>query len=130
MGKYQNSEIHDKYSDFHYYLLRISEKYKVLYVTDIDRLWVEVDFNRTPPIIGVFDIKFDYGIDSVSATEKKCYNWFNSVSVPVYIVFMSDTHIEDKHYWKFRVEKWPESNTVFEGHAIGYADWLLSLRYI
>ena len=81
MGKYPNSKIHELYSDFHWKLIELDDRYKRLYTSDIDRLWLEYDFEREA-IIAVFDIKWDGSEDAgLTATTKGIYEWRNIAKV-------------------------------------------------
>lgn len=120
MGKFHNSLIHDRYSDWHWRLVDKSDKYKKLYVADIDRLWLEYSFDKEA-VLAVIDLKWEYSEDGVTSTEKGIYNWFQSVGVNCYIVFVN------QEFTKFRVVNY-QSNTECVYTDIEYADWLLSLR--
>jgi hypothetical protein len=120
MGKHNNSKIHDKYSDWHWNLIYHDDKYKRLYVSDIDRLWLEYDFYRKE-IVGVLDIKWEDSIDfSLTPTEKGIYDWFKDKNVDVYIVFI------DREFTQFRVVNYLNEERIYD--SIGYANFLLSLR--
>jgi len=121
MGKYQNSEIHNKYSDWHWKLVSINDKYKRLYQADIDRLWIEYDFVREE-VIAVIDIKWDNNEYGITATEKGIYEWFEKKGAKVYTVYISE------NFNRFRVMNSKGKEKIF--NSIGYADWLLSLRGI
>jgi len=79
MGKYPNSELHEKYSDFHWKLNELDPKYKRLYCADIDRQWIEYDFKREA-VVAVIDIKKERDLLreelGFSSTEKGIYEWF------------------------------------------------------
>ena len=120
MGKYINSDIHNRYSDWHWNLIEIDKKYKRLYCADIDRFWIEYDFYKKA-VIAVQDLKYEGTNDGITATEKGIYDWFISKDVPCYIIFIT------RDFEKFRVVSYKnETEIKFDG--IGYADWLLSLR--
>jgi hypothetical protein len=122
MGKYKNSDIHQKYSDWHWQLIKKDEKYKRLYVADIDRLWIEYNFN-VKAVVAIMDIKYSDSsrADGITATEKGIYDDFESKKYPVYIVFVNHTFTE------FKVQRYISGESkIFNG--IEYADWLLSLR--
>ncbi len=57
-GARSGSLIHGGYSNWHYGLRERDEKYKILYLSDIDRLWIEVDPKSQRKIVGVIDIKY------------------------------------------------------------------------
>jgi len=120
-GKYAGSQLHGEYSHWHYGLREKGEKYKSLCLTDIDRLWVEVDVKRGS-IVGVVDIKKHEGKDEEpTISEKIIYNWFNDRLVRVYIVFIH------KNFEKFTVRNFRtgEEETLTRRE---YADWLLYWR--
>jgi hypothetical protein len=119
MGKYSNSEIHNKYSDFHWNLIEVDEKYKKLYTCDIDRLWIEYDFSHNE-IVGILDLKWLNSTDSITPTENGVYDWFRKHNVKVFTVFI------DKSFTKFKVLKDNENYWYF--NKIQYADFLLALR--
>ncbi len=56
-GARSGSLIHGGYSNWHYGLRERDEKYKILYLSDIDRLWIEVDPKSQRKIVGVIDIQ-------------------------------------------------------------------------
>ncbi len=120
MGKFPNSDIHDKYSDWHYQIIeRIDPKYQSLYVSDIDRGWIEYDFERKA-IVGFFDLKYEYSSDSVTATEEGIYNCLEEVGFRVYIVFIT------KNFDRFRVTDRKGLEMILT--EVQYADFLLALR--
>lgn len=119
MGKYPNSEIHNKYSDWHWELVKIDDKYRRLYVADVDRLWIEYDF-KLRKVIAIIDIKWDNSGDGMTTTEAAIYEWFESVGAYYYIVYI------DRSFTVFRVVNCRGLEKEFTG--IEYADWLLSLR--
>ena len=121
MGKYPNSKIHELYSDWHWELINKDDKYKRLYVSDIDRLWLEYDFSRNE-VVAVIDIKWDGSGDGMTATEKGVYDWFLSKGVGYYIVFIS------RDFKSFKVQNHRGEMLNFSGTQ--YADWLLDLRKI
>lgn len=119
MGKYPNSDIHAKYSDWHWQLVNIDEKYKRLYVADIDRLWLEYDF-RLKEVVAVIDIKWEGSEDGLTPTEKGIYEWFLCKGVFYYVVYI------DRDFTTFRVVNHRKDEIVMT--SIEYAEWLLSLR--
>lgn len=119
MGKYPNSDIHGKYSDFHWNLIKEDIKYKKLYVADIDRLWIEYDFFRCA-VVGVFDIKYEDTSDTLTPTEKGIYEWFQSKNVRVFLVYIS------RDFERFRVINETGNEIILD--KIQYAEFLLSLR--
>ena len=121
MGKYPNSEIHAKYSDWHYDLVKKDEKYKRLYMSDIDRLWIEYSYNGNP-IIAVIDIKWVDSDDGMTSAEKGIYDWFESKGARYYIVFIN------KDFTIFKIQNSRDEIKILNSDE--YADWLLSLRTI
>jgi len=120
MGKFGNSDIHDKYSDWHWELTKINPKYKRLYVSDIDRLWIEYDFNINA-IVAIIDIKWEGSIDDgLTATEKGIYEWFKGHGAKYYVVFIT------KDFTRFRVVDPENGERILS--SVEYADFLLSLR--
>lgn len=119
MGKYSNSEIHNRYSDWHYKLIEIDDKYKTLYACDIDRLWIEYDFKRKA-VLCVIDIKWEGGLDSISPTEKGVYDWFRERGIDCYIVYINADFscftVHDMYGAKYKMSD------------MQYANWLLSKR--
>jgi len=120
MGKYTNSDIYNRYSDWHYNLIKQNQKYKNLYMTDIDRLFVEVDKDNKIAI-AIFDLKYDNNIDTISFTEEIFYKWLEKNKCRVFIVYIS------KDFKTFKVQRFgfTEKHILSE---IQYADWLLRLR--
>lgn len=119
MGKYPNSDLHNKYSDWHWNLIKKNDKYKKLYVSDIDRLWLEYDFGKNA-VVGVLDIKKEESMDSITATEKGTYDWFERMGVKVYTVFINSD------FTRFTVINCKGKTIILE--ELEYADFLLSLR--
>ncbi|MFX0133040.1 MAG: hypothetical protein ACFFDN_05270 [Candidatus Hodarchaeota archaeon] len=118
MGKYPNSKIHELYSDWHFNLTRI-DKYKILYQTDIDRLWVEYSF-KFDTIIGIIDLKWEGSEDEITPTEEAVYNWFKKHKVSVWIVYIT------KDFKQFRVKSPKGDEEIY--NEIQYAEFLLWLR--
>jgi len=120
MGKFNNSNIHQKYSDWHWKMIEKDEKYKRLYVSDIDRIWCEYDFNRKE-VIAAIDLKYEYSSDGTTATENAIYDWFISKGVKCYVVFIN------QDFNRFRVvDIHNGTEKIFD--EFEYADWLLSMR--
>lgn len=119
MGKYPNSNLHNQYSDWHWNLIKKDSKYKKLYVSDIDRLWIEYDFEKGE-IVGVIDIKKEELLDSLTPTEKGIYQWFEKYNVKVFIVFINE------NFTRFTVINGKGRAIILE--SLEYADFLLSLR--
>ena len=79
MGKFGKSLLHEAYSSWHW---KHSEGLlKGCWLTDIDRLWVEV--RRGQPKV-VYDLKRED--DNVTSTEKIVYDWFESKGLPVWLL--------------------------------------------
>ena len=114
MSKYPASDFLNKYSDWHW-----KNAGKWCYLTDIDRLWVEVrNFKRVlrPKIIT--DIKREG--DTITPVEKAIYLWFEKREVPVYIV-QPDHDFKNFKVIRFRdgeVKYWTEQE---------YINWLQKL---
>ena len=125
MGKYPNSELHNKYSDFHWELSQIDYRFKRLYCADIDRLWIEYDFKRMA-VIAVIDIKnsIDFNKEDlgITATEKGIYEWFEINGARVFIVFISE------NFEKFKIKPFSQNDYFIKYSKIEYGEWLLSLR--
>jgi hypothetical protein len=119
MGKLPNSKIHELYSDWHWSLVNIDQKYKRLYVSDIDRLWIEYDY-ATNAVVAIIDLKWEDSNDGFTPTEKGIYEWFERVGARYYIVYVS------KDFSNFRVMNSEHRQKMFS--PTEYADWLLSLR--
>lgn len=119
MGKYPNSDIHKLYSDWHWGLVEKDDKYKKLYVSDLDRLWVEYDF-ASEEIIAVVDIKWENSGDTMTPTEIGVRNWLERHGAKFYIVYIT------RSFNRFRIV----NSAGFESikTSLDYADWLLSLR--
>lgn len=127
MGKYKNSDLHNEYSDWHWNLTKLDDKYKKLYVSDLDRLWCEYDYKGNT-IVGVQDIKTikesGYCMN-LSPTEYRVYKWFLEKGSRVDIVYISDD-FERFTIREFRTDKSDRFYTLDGAEA--YADWLLELR--
>jgi hypothetical protein len=119
MGKYPNSKIHELYSDWHIDLIKKNDKYKRLYVSDIDRLWIEYDFNSNE-IVGIIDLKWENSCDTITPTEQGIYNWFKKHNVKVFIVFIT------KDFKQFRVLSQSGNQKIYNENQ--YAEFLLWLR--
>lgn len=119
MGKYNNSEIHNRYSDWHWSMVNKDDRYKRLYVSDVDRLWFEYDFNKNE-VVAVIDIKW-LGVElGMTSTEKGIYEWLEKAGAKIYIVFIN------KDFTKFQVHNMKGQSKQFT--ETEYADWLLRLR--
>ena len=121
MGKYPNSEIHALYSDWHYKLVNIDPRYRRLYMSDIDRLWIEFSYNGNP-IVAVIDLKWADSDDGMTSAEKSIYDWFESKGAKYYIVFVN------RDFSIFKVQNSRDEIKIFNEEE--YANWLLSLRTI
>lgn len=121
MGKRGESPIHSWYSDWHWNLTRIKPEYKTLYVSDIDRIWIEYDL-RGNEMIGVFDLKVKGFYDrAISPTEKAIYDWFLKQGVKVYIVYIK---MKEKVFQVINYKTGEEK--ILED--LEYADFLLQIR--
>ena len=120
MGKFRNSDIHDRYSDWHWKLAEKKEEYKTLFMSDIDRVFVEIDLDGNA-VLAAFDIKYDEGIDHVSKTEEVLYKWLEKVGVRCYVVYIS------QNFSNFKVLRYVDNKTI-NMTAEQYADWLVKLR--
>lgn len=118
MGKLPNSKIHELYSNWHWNLIDIDSKYKKLYTADIDRLWIEYDFDDEE-IVGILDIKWEDSGDTLTPTEKGIHKWFEKREVKNFVVYIN------KEFTKFRVIDKTKQRTWNE---IQFADFLLALR--
>ena len=120
MGKYKNSDIYNRYSDWHINLTKYDSKYNVLFMTDLDRLFIEIDKNHQL-VIAAFDLKYDNDIDTISYTEEVLYKWLEKNNCRVYIIYIS------KNFKTFKIQRFGfiEKHTLSE---FQYADWLLKLR--
>jgi len=101
MGKYPNSDLHHKYSTWHWDLTKRHPKYKCLETTDIDKsYWIEYvwhpEYNCMAELTMIIDLKWMFKGDSTTDGEKGIYNWFLSKNVPVYIVFINQEFTEFK----------------------------------
>jgi hypothetical protein len=133
MGKYENSEIHDRYSDWHYNLTKIDPKYNILTCTDIDttyteegrvgRYWMEIDWELKKTIC-VMDLKWMDSDDNVTETAEIAYVWFESKGLPVYIVWIQ------RDFKLFKVSRFGSENPAKEMNELKYANFLLALRNI
>ena len=81
MSRYIFSRLQQAYSDWH--LGHNDDLLKDCYMTDIDKLWVEV--RRSEPV-AVFDLKWGPFSDSVTVAEKIVYKWFIQKGLPVYVI--------------------------------------------
>lgn len=117
MGKFPASKLHDWYSDWHWKLREKNPKYSQLYLCDIDRFWVEVDFKNSR--IWVFDIKREY--DSVTATEKLVYEILKEKQIKVYVCYI------DEFYKRFRVVEDDGTERTYSEDE--FAEFLFCLRF-
>ena len=79
MGKYQNSKLHEAYSEWHW-----QHKDNLLqdcYLTDVDRIWIEIRSEK-PKI--VCDLKFEN--DNITYTEQILYQWFLEKGLEVFLL--------------------------------------------
>lgn len=95
MGKFSNSELHDRYSDWHW-----KNCDRDSWVTDIDRLWVEM--GKHDPI-AVMDLKTVADFHSgVTFQEKLLMDWFERLLVPCYVVGIVQDGSNIKGFWVLR----------------------------
>ena len=120
MGKFKNSDIHDRYSNWHWKLAEKNEEYKSLFMSDIDRIFVEVDIDGNA-VLAAFDLKYDNGYDNVSSTEEVLYKWLDKVGVRCYIVYIS------QDFSNFKVLRFAD-NKIVNMTEQEYANWLVKLR--
>ena len=119
-GHFPESDIHGRYSYWHLGLKDIDPRYKQLYMTDIDRMWVEVCLNRKM-LLGVFELKYIGGLDTLRASQAVVFDWFENKGIPVFVVLIN------KAFTYFKVQRYGDSDfKTF--NALEYADWLCSLR--
>ena len=128
MGKYNKSPLHEWYSDWHYKgLIATDKKYESLRMTDIDRMWVEID-SCSNVILGIFDLKvmnspFDHGERS---TSKLVYDYFSNLNIPIYLVYID--YLQPEKYRKVQVVNYKTKRKIDFENEIKYADWLMELR--
>lgn len=127
MGKYENSELHNQYSDFHWGLGEINPAFKKLYVSDLDRVWAEFDFKGNK-VVGIQDIKTmkeaNYCM-RLSPTEYGVYQWGAEAGAQVSVVYIS----EDFQRFTIRSFVDGKSDSFFTLHsAEEYGWWLLAQR--
>lgn len=125
MGKFPNSDLHARYSDFHWNLVKIDPKFKRLYCADIDRLWLEYDFKREA-VVAVLDIKRERDLkreeSGMTATEKGMYTWFEKNNASVFVVYIS------RDFQRFLIKPFKENYLYLISDQIKFGEWLLSLR--
>jgi len=125
MGKYPPSELHNKYSDFHWKLGQLDPRFKRLYCADIDRAWLEYDYDKKA-VVAVTDMKWKsdlyYEEMGLTSTEMGIYSWFERMGARVFIVYISHDFDE------FIIRPFSESNLYKVKGAVPYGEWLLSLR--
>ena len=122
MGKYKNSDLHDKYSDWHYKLIEIDGKYAKLLMCDIDRLWFEYQYKKGEVIdCFIIDTKYDKSIDDVGGLEAAVYRYLEKKEIPVYIVYITE---QNNEFIQFRVIRFKDNKErIFT--PMQYANWLL-----
>lgn len=84
MGKYGPSDLHDKFSDWHW------EKCdRGAYMTDLDRVWME---QRSDEPVAIYDLKKESGdtFDPPTRTEIIAAEWFEEKGVPYYLVYIRE----------------------------------------
>jgi hypothetical protein len=118
MGKFDNSELHNWYSDWHW-----ERCDRDSWVTDIDRVWVEMG-KRDP--IAVMDIKtltdFENG---ATFQEKLLMDWFEAHGVPCYVVGIGR---DEGRAVEFRVLRW-QSNQMRKMMPEEYVEWIDRRRF-
>ena len=114
MGKYPNSDLHAWYSDWHY-----KHCHKDAWLTDIDRLWIEM--GRTDPI-AYTDIKRHD--DDITYQELLLMDWFEARGVPAYVVYVS-AMVEAPKFW---VMRW-ETKKYLTMSATEYTRWINARRF-
>lgn len=120
MGKYPNSDIHAKYSEWHWRLIERNPKYRRLYQGDVDRFWFEYDF-KGAAVLAALDLKWDGAQDSgLTATTKGIYEWLRNHGCRVYTVFIN------REFTFFKVVDWEGNILPFE--EMQFADWLLTFH--
>jgi hypothetical protein len=136
MGKYGNSKLHDWYSDWHYNIIDDPDltdeffgKLGELYLCDKDRTFVEIDFRIKGGVIGIFDLKYNDGKDSVTSTEERLYLDELALARRVFIIWIDD---ENKIFAVQEVItsdgyelKYTDKNILSE---VEYIRWLINLR--
>lgn len=122
MGKKPNSKIHNMFSDWHWKLKSIDPKYDILYMTDIDRMFIESDPKTGRPVLCIMDLKWMKNGDSITWTEKAVYNIFERVGFNVYTIYI------DKKFNNFHV--YDNDGCVAKFKELDFADWLLKKRKI
>lgn len=113
MGKFSKSDLHDFYSDWHW-----ERCDKDSWVTDIDRLWVEMG-KREP--IAVMDLKTvaDFH-NGATFQEKLLMDWFEGQKIPCYVVGIVRKGDTVKEFWVLR---W-KSNDMQVMSPQEYIDWV------
>ena len=114
MGKYHNSELHAWYSDWHYQHCQ-----KDAWLTDIDRLWIEM--GRRDPI-AYMDLKVNG--DDVTLQEMLAMDWFEARGVPAYIVYVDGLGTSPN----FQVMRW-KTQERREMSTAEYVDWVNVRRF-
>jgi len=84
MGKYGPSDLHDKFSDWHW-----KKCARGAYLTDIDRIWME---QREGKPVAIYDLKKETKntSDPPTRTEIIAANWFEEKGVPYYLVYIRE----------------------------------------
>ena len=132
MGKYPDSKLLTKYSDWHW-----NKCARRTYVIDQDigivfqpftyRLWVELrDIENAIKPIAVFDIKsFSELTKPITKCSSVWYDWLIEKQMPVYLIY---TDMELK---EFQVKSYPEGE-IKSMTEIEYIQWLdnLTIRNI
>ena len=88
MGKFPNSPVHKLFSDWHWKTCARDS-----YLTDIDRLWVEI---RDKRIVGAFDLKIYGSRDEPTWAERIAADEFEKMGIPWYNTYLDfDTIIDE-----------------------------------
>lgn len=118
MGKFNHSDLHNWYSDWHW-----QHCDKDSWVTDIDRLWVEMG-QQNP--IAVMDLKtFSDFEGGATFQEKLLMDWFEARSIPCYVVGVIR---DNRDVTLFRVLRW-QTNKVRDMAPEEYVDWIDRRRF-
>jgi len=135
MGKYGKSKWHDKFSDFHWKLggkENSDKRFKGFYMTDIDRLWIPIDFSTNEPV-AVIDIKDinekveDSNSSGFTHTEEQAYKWFISKNVRVFCVYIRNIN-KITNEISCIIKEYPNGKPIPINNGLEFGLWELSLR--
>ena len=118
MGKYPPSKLHNWYSDWHWALTK--EEGQHCYLSDIDRLWIEIRYEKGEGIyklIAIMDIK--QSEEKVTKMEEVAYDWFEAQKLPVYVIWID---IEKRN---FIVLRWKTTTKIYFNES-EYKEWIIS----